>query len=292
MSTTASSPGNRLRQAIGDRDITPFIGVYDVFSASVAGKHFDALFVSGFGFAASFYGLPDIGFITWSDIVSYVQRIRTVLPAHHLLVDIDDGYSDPEVACHVVSLLEASGASGVVLEDQKRPRRCGHFEGKQIMELDEYVAKLRQVLETRRDLFVIARTDSSDLEDIERRIIAFAAAGADAVLVDGLKSLDTVRHLSAKVKAPFCFNQIARGKSPPCTLTELREAAVKLVIYSTPCLFPAQAAMEEAMNDFSKMDGSLANSPIGVKECNQILSENLGRRATPQVIARPLEKEE
>ena len=61
---------------------------------------------------------------------------------HHLLVDIDDGYCDPEVACHVVSVLEASGASGVVLEDQKRPRRCGHFDGKQIMELDEYLAKI------------------------------------------------------------------------------------------------------------------------------------------------------
>jgi len=99
------SPGNRLRQAVLSRDITPFIGVYDVFSATLAGQHFDALFISGFGFAASFYGLPDIGFITWSDIVSYVQRIRTVLPAHHLLVDIDDGYCDPEVAS--VGLTEA-----------------------------------------------------------------------------------------------------------------------------------------------------------------------------------------
>ena len=156
------SHGQRMRDALAKSDIVPFIGVYDVFSATVAGRQFDALFVSGFGFAASFYGLPDVGFITWSDIVAYVQRIRTVLPTHHLLVDIDDGYCDPEVACHVVSLLEASGASGVVLEDQKRPRRCGHFEGKQIMELDEYLAKLRQVLATRRDLFVVARTDSSD----------------------------------------------------------------------------------------------------------------------------------
>ena len=144
-----------MRAAVGERDIMPFIGVYDVFSAALAGRHFDALFISGFGFAASHYGLPDIGFITWSDMVYYVQRIRTVLPQHHMLVDIDDGYCDPEVACHVVSILEASGASGVVLEDQKRPRRCGHFDGKQIMDLDEYLAKLKQVLATRRDLFVI-----------------------------------------------------------------------------------------------------------------------------------------
>jgi hypothetical protein len=75
-------------------------------------------FISGYGFAASHYGLPDIGFISWTDIVDLVHRIRTVLPEHYLLVDIDDGYADVEVACHVVSLLESVGASGVVLEDQ------------------------------------------------------------------------------------------------------------------------------------------------------------------------------
>jgi 2-methylisocitrate lyase-like PEP mutase family enzyme len=285
--SNSQSPGNRMRAAVRESEITPFIGVYDVFSAGLAGRHYDALFLSGFGFAASFYGLPDIGFITWSDIVAYVQRIRTILPTHHLLIDIDDGYTDPDVACHVVSLLEASGASGVVLEDQKRPRRCGHFDGKQIMDLDEYIAKLRQVLATRRDLFVIARTDSSDPAEIERRVLAFAEAGADAVLVDGLKSLDTVRQLSAKAGRPFCFNQIAGGKSPACTLTELRDAGVKIAIYSTPCLFPVQAAIENAMTDLKKADGSLSDSPIGVKDCTRILSDNLARRAAPEIEVRP-----
>lgn len=281
--TAASSPGGRMHAVIRERDITPFIGTYDVFSAALAGRHFDTLFISGFGFAASHYGLPDLGFITWSEIVYYVQRIRTVLPQHHLLVDIDDGYCDPEVACHVVSILEASGASGVVLEDQKRPRRCGHFEGKQIMDLDEYVSKLERVLATRRDLFVIARTDSSDLEDIERRVIAFAEAGADAVLVDGLTSLDMVRRVSKNVGVPFCFNQIAGGKSPACTLTELKEVGVKLVIYSTPCLFASQPAIEDAMIALKREDGSLARSRIGVKECTQVLQDNLARRRAPRI---------
>jgi 2-methylisocitrate lyase-like PEP mutase family enzyme len=267
-----------MRRAVQERGILPCIGVYDVFSAALAGRHFDSLFVSGFGFAASHYGLPDIGFITWSEIVNFVQRIRTVLPEHHLLVDIDDGYCDAEVACHVVSVLEASGASGVVLEDQKRPRRCGHFDGKQIMELDEYLAKLRMVLATRRDLFVIAR--------IERRVLAFAAAGADAVLVDGLKSLDTVRALSCRVAQPFGFNQIAGGKSPVCTLSELRDAGVGIVIYSTPCLFAAQPAIEDAMLALRQQDGSLAGSRVGVRQCTEVLQENLARRQAPEVALR------
>ncbi len=273
------SPGNRLRQAMADKkNILPFIGIYDVFSASMAGRHFDSLFVSGFGFAASHYGLPDIGFITWTDIVAFVQRLRTVMPSHNLLVDIDDGYCDPEVACHVVSVLEAAGAAGVVLEDQKRPRRCGHFEGKQIMALDEYLEKLRAVLAVRKDMVVIARTDSSDPEDIARRVEAFALAGADAVLVDGLASLDTVRQLSKRVDRPFCFNQIAGGKSPACTQNELSDAGVSLVIYSTPCLFAAQAAIEDAMITLKARDGTLAGSVIGVKDCTRILNDNLARR--------------
>src|SRR5687768_13357881 len=115
------SYGSLLRREMARRDIIPFIGVYAVFSATVAAEHFDALFASGFSFAASQYGLPDIGFIPWTEIVTFVQRVRAVLPHQHLLVDIDDGYGDGDIAAHVVSVLESAGASGVVLEDQQRP---------------------------------------------------------------------------------------------------------------------------------------------------------------------------
>jgi 2-methylisocitrate lyase-like PEP mutase family enzyme len=277
MSPTISH-GQRLRESVATQEFTPFIGVYDVFSATMAARHFDSLFVSGFGFAASHYGLPDIGFITWTDIVNFVQRLRTVLPTHNLLVDIDDGYCDPEVACHVVSVLESIGASGVVLEDQKRPRKCGHFDGKQIMELDEYIAKLKAVLATRRDLFVIARTDASDIDDIANRVRAFSEAGADAVLVDGLKDLDIVHKLSRQIDKPFCFNQIAGGKSPVCTQTELKASGISIAIYSTPCLFAAQTAIDQAMLDLKAKDGSLADSLIGVKDCTSVLNDNLARR--------------
>jgi 2-methylisocitrate lyase-like PEP mutase family enzyme len=266
-----------MRADVQARPILPFIGIYDAFSASLAARHFDALFVSGFGFAASYYGLPDIGFIAWPDIVAFVDRLRTILPTHHLLVDIDDGYCDVEVACHVTTLLERSGASGVVLEDQKRPRRCGHFDGKQIMELDEYLAKLRAVLSARGDLFVVARTDSSDPSDVERRVKAFADAGADAVLVDGLKSLDTIRALARSVDRPFCFNQIAGGKSPPCTLSDLQDAGARLIIYSTPCLFAAQGAIEDSLAKLKANNGSLAEGKVLLKDCTSVTADNLAR---------------
>jgi 2-methylisocitrate lyase-like PEP mutase family enzyme len=267
-----------LRQELKQRDIFPFIGVYDVFSASIAAKYYDGLFISGFSFAASHYGLPDIGFITWSDIVAFVQRVRVVLPRHYLLVDIDDGYVDTEVACHVVSLLESAGASGVILEDQKRPRRCGHFDGKQLMDLDDFLEKLRKVLATRRDMFVVARTDATDVEEILTRARAFAEVGADAILADGIRELDVIRKLKSQVDLPLVFNQIAGGKSPACSLGELKELGVSLVNYSTPCLFAAQAAIDDAMKALKEKDGSLQKEPVGVQDCTALLNQNLLQR--------------
>jgi len=274
--------GQRLRQALDKRDNIPFIGCYDAFSASIAAKYYDGIFVSGFGFAASFYGLPDIGFIAWSDMQSYVQRLRTILPHHHLLVDIDDGYADTEVACHVTSMMETVGASGIVIEDQQRPRRCGHYDGKQIMPLDQFMPKLNRVLATRRELIVIARTDSADEKDIEQRVIAFAEAGADAILVDAVKDLQLIRHLNSLVEKPFVFNQIAGGNSPTCDLADLHAVGVSMTIYSTPCLFAAQAAIEEQMQVLQDKNGLLEVNQTGidVKTCSGVLNDNLARRDT------------
>jgi 2-methylisocitrate lyase-like PEP mutase family enzyme len=276
--------GTLLREKIAEEGIVPFVGVYDVFSASIAARHYDALFVSGLSFAASFYGLPDIGFIAWSDIVAFVQRLRTLLPRPHLLVDIDDGYGDPEVACHVVSLLEAIGASGIVLEDQRRPRRCGHFDGKQLLEIEEFLPKLERVLERRGDLFVVARTDATEPEDILRRVEAFSRAGADAVLVDAVRDPALLETVRSRVTARLSFNQIAGGKSPRASLTDLRAAGVSLVIYSTPCLFAAQGSVEDAMITLKERDGLLpeaGSAAPDLKSCSALLNENLAGRNGP-----------
>lgn len=131
-------PGTTLRQQIqSGRPISPFIGIYDAFSATIAAKNSSNLFYSGFGFAASHYGLPDIGYIAWTDIVQAAWRIRQILPNNGLLVDIDDGYVDSAVACHVTRQLETMGVAMIMLEDQARPRRCGHYDGKVILPLPQ-----------------------------------------------------------------------------------------------------------------------------------------------------------
>lgn len=274
-----TSCGSNLREQLGKEDLLPFVGVYDVFSASLAAQYYQGLFLSGFGFSASFYGLPDIGFISWSDLVAFVQRVRAVLPQHHLLVDIDDGYGDTEVACHVVSLLEAVGASGIILEDQKRPRQCGHFDGKQLMDLNEFLIKLQRVLGTRKDLFVVARTDAADPQERLVRSQAFAQAGADAILMEAIPDLATIRDVGRQIREPLMVNQIAGGKSPLWSLSDLRAAGVSLVNYSTPCLFAAQGAIHEALQALKDNDGVLPSQREStVQGCTSILRENLARR--------------
>ncbi len=283
------SYGNSLRQDIHSDTITPLIGIYDMYSASLASQHFGGMFVSGFGFAASYYGLPDIGFIAWPDIVDFVQRLRLAFPHQHLLVDIDDGYVDPEVACHVITHLERIGASGVILEDQKRPRRCGHVSGKQILPLDEYLEKLELVLETRSDLVVVARTDATEEADILYRAAAMAETDADVLLVDGVRSVDWIRKVRKVVgDKPLLFNQIAGGLSPRLSLPELQELGINIAIYSTPCLFAAHSAITDALTQLRADEGRLPefdDASIGVAASLSMLERNMARHRKVRLAA-------
>lgn len=270
--------GQELRERVKQDKLVCLTGVYDVFSATLAARHFEALFISGFGFAASFYGKPNIGLIAWSDIAAFVQRVRIALPSHYLLVDMDDGYGDPDVASHAVAAIAHAGASGIILEDQKRPHKCGHVAGKQIMDWDDFLIKLRSVLKTRRDLYLVARTDAVAEAEQLRRAHAFEEAGADAVLVDGIGNLRRLRTMADQLTLPLMFNQIAGGKSPRCSLTELRSAGVRLVNYSTPCLFAAQNAIEREMIRLKAEDGLLPADGVNVARCTATLQDNLNRR--------------
>jgi 2-methylisocitrate lyase-like PEP mutase family enzyme len=283
--------GNALRTEVHNEGTTPLIGVFDMYSASLTAQHYGGMFVSGFGFAASHYGLPDIGFIAWPDMVSFVQRLRLAFPRQHLLVDIDDGYVDPEVACHVVENLERIGASGVILEDQQRPRRCGHVSGKQILPIEQYLEKLNMVLQTRTELVVVARTDATEEPEILRRAEILAATDADVLLVDGVRSVEWIRKVRSVVGSkPLLFNQIAGGLSPRLSLTELEELGINVAIYSTPCLFAAHTAMAHALVELRANDGRLAEvkaDDVGVATSIALLEENISRHHPRRQLDRP-----
>lgn len=280
----ASTPGDQLRRALqaaqDQQRLLPFVGIYDLFNASLAAQRFEALFLSGFGLAASAYGLPDIGFVGWGDLTSATSRLRALLPEHHLLVDIDDGFGDSAIAAHVARSLQRCGASGVVLEDQARPRRCGHLHGKQLLSLPDYLSKLEAVLQERSSLVVVARTDATDPEEILLRVKAFEQAGCDAVLADGIKDLALIGQLRGAVRCPVFCNVIGGGKVPSASRADLAALGVQGLIYSTPCLFAAQGAIEQALQQLTHDDAHLGDALAASRDlshCHAVLEANLRR---------------
>jgi 2-methylisocitrate lyase-like PEP mutase family enzyme len=278
-------PGDALRarceEARTQETALPFIGVYDTFSAGVAVQHVDTLFLSGYGFAASHYGLPDQGFIAWSDMVDYAGRVRHIAPDAHLLVDIDDGYGDRCNLINAVRRLERIGVSAVMFEDQQRPKKCGHLPGKEVVTLEHYVERLESLLRCRRHLFVLARTDVTSFSEGLRRVARFAECGADAVMVEGITDLDSVKEIRRQVGSSvyIALNLIAGGKTRSLHPDDAFALGVDLLIYSTPCLFAAQDAIETALRAFVNGDAisPMENTPVSLTENNAMLKDNQKR---------------
>jgi 2-methylisocitrate lyase-like PEP mutase family enzyme len=181
----------------------------------------------------------------------------------------------------VVEHLERIGASGVILEDQKQRRRCGHVTGKQILPIEECLEKLNLVLQDRSELVVGARTDATEESEILRRAEMPAATDADVLLVDGVRSVEWIRKVRGVVGSkPLLFNQIAGGLSPRLSLTGLEELGINVAIYSTPCLFAAHTAMANAVTELRTNDGRLAKvttDDVGVASSIALLERNLSR---------------
>lgn len=275
MYLTGPSAGDEFRRRLRKKRLLPLIGVYDVFSAMIAAESFEGVFCSGYSYAASAYGLPDVGYVNWRDMVDFATKIRHAIPNTHILVDVDDGFGDEIVASNTIRVLESNGLSAVMMEDQKRPRRCGHFEGKEILPVEEYLTKLSKVVETRQSLFVIARTDATDpVEGIERAI-RYAEAGADGVMVEAIKDLETISKLRSKVTVPIMVNQLHGGKSPNWRFNELEDAGASIVIYSTPCLYAAQYGIKRYLDTLLEQKRLPAENTASMDDCARILKRTM-----------------
>tara|TARA_B100000886_G_scaffold136505_1_gene92145 strand:- start:1857 stop:2678 length:822 start_codon:yes stop_codon:yes gene_type:complete len=240
--------------------INPFIGVYDCFSAKISSKYFNNIFLSGYGYSASHLGMPDQGYITWEGMSEYVLRVRNIAPNSLILVDMDEGYGDPKIAGHAAKSIMQSGANGVVLEDQRRPKKCGHIPGKEVLTIDEYLPRLESVLNSAPDLFVVARTDVENLEIGIKRIKTFIDNGASFVMIEGIQKLNDLKSIREEIPNDIVLsvNLINGGQTKSVSLTELKKLGVNIAIYSTPCLFSAQYAIEKSLEELSSKDGMLS----------------------------------
>ena len=231
---------------------TAFPGVYDTLSAKIAERvGFPMAFISGYSVAATSIGEPDVGLLTQTEMVDRARRIcgSVSIP---ILVDADTGYGNPLNVHRTVCELMAAGAAGCFLEDQVWPKRCGHMQGKRIVERDEYVHKVRAAVEARGncDFFIVARTDAlavAGMDEAVARVEAARKAGADASFIEAPASMEDLREVGRRSPGPNVANMIHGGKTPVLSHDELGEMGFHLILYPLDGLFAAaKDAIEES----------------------------------------------
>ena len=240
----------RTRLAVGDGVVMP--GVWDALSARLAARAgFDVVFVSGYAVSGALLGLPDTGYLGQVEMADVARRVTTAVPGTVVVVDADTGYGNARNAARTVELWEAAGAAGLFLEDQVWPKRCGHMAGKQVVEREDWLAKLRSVLDHRTHTFVTARTDARAPLGLDEAITRGRMArdlGVDAVFVEAPESVDELEAIAAAI--PDCVlvaNMVETGKTPLLTRTELRDLGFHLVVSPLTALFAAVEAMQRAL---------------------------------------------
>ena len=214
---------------------------------------FAAAYVTGAGVSNAQFGVPDIGLISQTEVLQQVTRIEqaTNLP---LIVDADTGYGGVPSVIRTIQLLERAGASGVQLEDQVMPKRCGHFDGHRLVETPEMQAKIAAAVAARIDpnLLIIARTDARGvygLDEALRRGHAFIEAGADALFIEAPQSDEEMAIIGREFGGvPLVANVVEGGKTPAKSVAELRELGFTVMLFANflmrAMLFAGQQALE------------------------------------------------
>ena len=250
--------GRRLREALAGEQPLQIVGAINAYAALLAERAgFRALYLSGAGVANHSLGLPDLALIQLADVLTDASRITaaTELP---LIVDVDTGWGHEHMIARAVRELGRAGAAAVQLEDQVAAKRCGHRPGKELVDVDEMIARVRAALAARDELLVIARTDAATVNETIARGRAYAEAGADIVFAEALRSLDDIAAVTAAVDAPVLVNLTEFGLTPQLTLAELRDAGVAVALYPLSAS-RAAARMTERVYQAIRRDGTQAN---------------------------------
>ena len=247
-------------------------GVYDMVSARVAERFaFDALYMTGFGVVASAYGLPDAGLATYTDMVAIVERICDNI-TKPIICDGDTGYGGLLNVRHAVRGYERAGASGIQLEDQEFPKKCGHTLDRRVIPMADMVAKIRVAADAREDtnFQIVARTDARTtlgLEEALARAEAYAKAGADVLFVESPESEDemalTCKRLTESCGKPLLINCVESGRTPVLPRARLRELGFGLAIYPATGLMAAVHALQKTYASLlPERDGVSLDAPL------------------------------
>ena len=225
-------------------------GIHDLVSARLAeATGFEALYMSGYGVVASGLGLPDAGLATFSDMLDRVRRVAETVSIP-FIADGDTGYGGLLNVAHTVRGYEKAGASGIQLEDQEMPKKCGHTPGRQVIAIEDMVRKIRVAIDARTspDFLIVARTDARTelgLDEALRRAEAYRKAGADIQFIEAPQTPEEMRIIGERLEGPILINQVAGGRTPMLDAAELERLGFRIAIYPVTALLSAAAAMEQ-----------------------------------------------
>jgi len=233
----------RLRNLLVRRGIIVAPGAHDASTARIIQQTggFQAVYMTGSGAAMSILGEPDIGLLTMTEMVTHAHNLARAVDLP-VIADADTGYGNALNVMRTVKEYESAGVAALHIEDQVAPKKCGHFEGKQVISMIEMVGKIKAALDARTDpdFVIIARTDSRavlGLDEAIQRALAYAEAGADAIFVEAPQSLQELETIARSIETPLLVNMDEGTKTPLLTVQELEKMGYKIVIFprSAPC---------------------------------------------------------
>jgi methylisocitrate lyase len=290
-----------LRRRVERPEAIVIPGVYDGLSARICEMAgFEAVFHSGYGTAAARLGMPDVGLLTLSEMADSVRAISRSVDVP-VLADADNGFGNAVNVRRTVEEYVASGASGLFIEDQVTPKRCGHMSGKNVVSWEEMSGKLRAALDARDELdpdfLIMCRVDSlavHGFEDALARAKSAVELGADLIFIEALETREQMRRACAEVKAPLMLNLIEGGKTPLVSYKEAEEMGFRLIVPALTALYAAAKGMYDVMRrvreegvsneyrdrlfDFTEFAGIVHLSQIEETERKYLPSDDLSLR--------------
>ncbi len=235
---------------------------------------FEAVYISGAGLTNTYLGMPDLGFISLPEIAQHTSAIRnsTELP---IVVDADTGFGNALNVHHTVRTLERAGASAIQLEDQVNPKRCGHFSGKDVVDLTEARNRIKAAADARHDpnFLIVARTDACATQGFDaaiERAEAFIEDGADITFIEAPRSLDDIRSIPKRLTGtPQLINLVVGGKTPIIEFSDLDEMGFGLVLYANVALQGALKGMNDALSMLQANGRMDESGPVASFEIRQ-----------------------
>ncbi|HZR04008.1 MAG TPA: oxaloacetate decarboxylase [Burkholderiales bacterium] len=274
-----TSPARKLRELLARPRPLLAAGVYDGLSARMASAAgFECVYASGSSIAASLLGEPDVGLTTFTEMVDHIRRMTAVATVP-LIADADTGYGNALNAMRTVREYERAGIAGLHIEDQVMPKKCGHFEGKELVSADEMVGKIRAALTAREDpdFLIIARTDARTVVDLQEAIARaklYVAAGADAIFVETPRSVDEYAEIRRALPDTILVADVTEGgKSPQLSMQEYYRLGFQITLLSASAIRAVMHTLEHfyarALADGSTSD--LTDHIVGFADRNRIL---------------------